>query len=420
MPATDETFAFLLQHADTHIATAIGVVVEHHGPLPPVGIRYVAGTARSGGFRPHFTLPAGEVLLSSDHSHVAVRQEALWRVFDLATGREGFRFESDGPTFLHALHPSGEMLARRTDARLDLLLPDGRLWRTLAVQRRRLRYRKLQPFAEEMLTFTACGGYLWFAACPADGPDGLWLLDVPMWRVLERGPLPPSIDNPNRCRPEILNGWWENEMAIHPGTGWLAISRWAGDSFLSFTFHRAENGRRVDHEHCARVDDRPYDGENICPIAPAPAGRWITLGYDTQIYVWDWPSIKPIACVHPPDDLEDSLFQGMAAACGSVLAWGDDGGILVFRAPTLERLLTPEPAARADELLPNGAIVQYDGGSRRLLTWEQGEENWSAVLELDTDTRRCRAVWSPRGGTWRDVSAEVAWCEPAFPFSERR
>jgi hypothetical protein len=404
---------------DARIATTTGQCLTHSGPLPADrGTLLVAGAARPGGFRPRFDLPAGEVILSPDHSRLAVRQGNLWRTFDLATGREGYRFEQDGLTFLHALHPSGEMLARRTRETLELWLPDGQLFRSLALPRRKARYGKLQPALEEVLTFSACGKYLWLAACPADASDGLWLLGVDGWTVLDRTPVPPSLDNPDDCGTDTLAAWCENEMVVHPQTGWLAISRWAGDSFLSMTFHAAKGGKIVTHEHQVRVDDRPFGGEPVGHLTPGPGGWWYGIEALGCLLAWDWPAVKTMAAASDLgyEEKEFSDWDGFAAVGAVVLAHDcDDGEIQVLRSRTLEPLQTVRPYT-SGELLPNGMLLQRMGDAMQALAFEVARKDWNVVLEMDGAARCCRKVFRKVRGRWRDVTAEVAWIAPAFDF----
>jgi hypothetical protein len=411
-------FDLLLTHARTHIATPDGQLWPQFGPLPVDGPEtfFVAATGYMDGFVRKATLPAGEVILAPDHSRLAVRRGDLWRAFDLQ-GREGFRFESDGPTFLHALHPSGEMLARRAASSLDLLLPDGKVWRSLSVSRRKPAYGKLQLGTEEMLTFSACGNYLWFAACPADGPDGLWLIRVPEWTVVERGPIPAGVDETDQGRQKTGEKWWENEMAVHPQTNVLGVSRWAGDSFLSVTFHYIADGRRVDHEYQV-YGDTAFDGGTVGYLTPAGRGRWIGLSWGV-LCEWDWPSLKRLECqttgAFDYGDQEGLLWDGLAVTGDWILARCETGEIHVLQEWTLVPARTVRPFTHADVLLANGMILQNEGEAMHLLAL-QLRSSWDVVLELDAAARCCRKVWAPIDGGWDDFTRDFALLEPAFWF----
>ena len=108
------------------------------------------GGARRGGFRPRFRIPAGSVSLTPDHSRLGVCRDRCWTLFNLATGQPGFVLESQGPWWLEALHPSGEMLARRTAEALELWLPDGQLFRSLGVPRRKGLFHNRPEYISEV------------------------------------------------------------------------------------------------------------------------------------------------------------------------------------------------------------------------------------------------------------------------------
>ena len=272
-----------------------------------------------------FRIPASSVSLTPDHSHIGVCNDNCWTLYDLATGQPGFVLESQGPWWLEALHPSGEMLARRTAETLELWLPDGRLFRSLAVPRRKSLYRNAPEYVSEMLTFSACGEYLWFGACPSEPPDGLWLISVPRWEVLDHIPVPRDPDNvyDEGETPDEPQFWWENDLVVHPETGWLAVNRHAGDSFLGISFHHAEGGKIITHDHLIGVSSEGFDAEPVNGLGVGPGGRWYAVASYGQLSEWDWPSClctnTIMASAFRLDLENDSDWDGPVAQIGEVV-----------------------------------------------------------------------------------------------------
>src|SRR5207248_621082 len=127
--------------------------------------------------------PLGDAL-SPDHSWLASERDGTLVLHDLHHGaRPGFSFQPP-PCRHRTIHPSGEMLGVRTDNEVLILLPDGEVLTRVPFP------GKEERLANEALTFSACGKYLWFAHIPAEGAHCLVLMRVPTLQVLERAPVP--------------------------------------------------------------------------------------------------------------------------------------------------------------------------------------------------------------------------------------
>jgi hypothetical protein len=311
------------------------------------------------------------------------------------------------------------MLARRTAEELELWLPDGQLFRSIGVPRRKSLFRNSPEHISEMLTFSVCGEYLWFGACPTDPPDGLWLLSVPGWEVLDRIPVPRDPDNvyDRGETPDEPQFWWENDLVIHPETGWLAVNRFGGDSFLGISFHRAEGRTIITHDCLIGVSSERFDCEPVIGLAAGPGGRWYAVARYGQLSEWDWPSchctntIRESEFQWDEDDYQD--WDGPVARIGEVVfATRGLAEVCCVEAASFKPLCTVRPSLDG-ELLENGMLLRNQG---EVCEWTVSPDTWPVVLEMCPDERGCRRVWRKVRHQWLDVSSEVAWVSPAFDF----
>jgi hypothetical protein len=403
-------FDFLARHGATHVVLGSGDRARLPGPLPrDAGVHRVAGTARLGGFRTLRTLPAGPALLSPDGRWLGVHCGEAWRLYDLSNGcADGYSFLPFWPRDEVSLHPSGEMVARRTPDQVELWLPDERLLASTPFPPRNPR-----RWGREGLTFSACGDFLWFAAAPADGDHSLTLLRVPSLEVLDRipPPAPEQADGPARWREFLLH--------VKPDSDHLTVSQSAGDSFRCVTFHTVRRGKIVTRRRFVGPDDRGFEGEPLNQLAFAPDGvRFCGFDLYDLIFEWRWSdcSVQRAAGV--------SWFPyGGDSDVAAVAYWKDllfvalaNGGFHVLESGSLRQKRTVRPLGTS-ELLPNGMLLRRDRAQTMdVAAFERRREDVKAVMELDSESGRVLRVLRKQGSAWVEITGETAWVEPNFDF----
>jgi hypothetical protein len=430
LPAREDCDFLMLQGA-THVVLGAGQRVPQSGFLPrDAGIHLVAGRARRGGFRTIATVPAGEGVVSPDGRWLGVGCGETWVVHDLHNGcAPGFRFERaldprwEKTLSRHrkvfsekvdeiALHPSGEMMARKTAERLELWLPDGKLLKSVALPPRHKHFCGYRS-----LTFSASGEHLWLASAPAEGDHELQLLGVPGLDVLDRIAQPRD----SRSEDEAGQPWPEFSMSVSPATDHLAIRRWGGDTFFSLTFHSVR-GRKIvtNRHHVGRFDDE-FNGDPIGEPAHAPSGKRF-CAWDSYccIYEWRWPSCVVENQTHvsalQTSVVPDFYPETMAYWNDLIFVTSEDGEVQVLQSGTLEDRQTVRPFTRG-ELLPNGMLVNWrEDGQMDVMEFHLHPGRIAVVLEMDSERGCCRRVLHRQQRQWQDVTGEITWIEPNFDF----
>jgi hypothetical protein len=419
-PSFDD-LEFVRTNATTAVRLGSGQRITPSGRLPlDAGIHLVAGKARRGGVRSIATVPEGEHFLSADGRWLGILDPVNrtdLALYDTTRGQRGFCFEVPWPVReALAVHPTGEMVASRHDGQLQVLLPDGQV--LLSAEYPVCPTRRFAGGSyQELIRFSPCGQYLWFAYTPPDEMAVLLLLRWPTLEVLDSCAPPFEVGGYY----ERENTWWEVSASVSPATGHLAVMRQAGSTFLTLDFYKVR-GDRIVHlpEHIYR-DDLKIEDPSETGFAPDGA-RFVAQ--DLVFTEFSFPDCSVLAQTVGSDLIRgDGIIEAfgysgnhiLVAVEGDLRLGAVEYDLRVLRSGDLKASV--KSLGPVQKVLANGHVLTPGEGGRQLQAFALEGEPLDVVAELDSERNDAVGVYHRKSNTWTDITAEVGWVELNFELA---
>lgn len=414
---TEEDYDFVAEHGETHLILANRERVEHQGQFPTdeEDAVLISAQAKLGTFETVGEVPFGKAHLSPNHRWLGIEEDdGRLALFDLRNnGEAGYVFFPKAGSRCWSIHPDGEMVAIWHNDHLDILLPDEKTLISKPYASR----DQFQLYPQH--TFSACGRYLWIAETPESGNHSLTLLDVPSLKVVDRidAPTDPHED-------EAEPRWIEGGLFVWPKKNLLAVTRNAGSSFLSLSFHDVH--RRKIRTHSEIVSPSDFDSEPMYNVIFHPSrDRFMTWGSDIFLHEFTWPECYSRGLLTTDafglcEDFDLELNAQEFAYCGdqifvSAKPWNDTGdenvAHHVFDSGTLDwRGRLP---SWVDGFLPNGMVTHSDGKTLQVMKLKVKGKPIPVVAVVHGGCGSFLHVLRKKQGEWMKIT-DVCWMSTPF------